>query len=70
MAELNFMNSESKALFGVFDGHGGREVAVYCGNHYADILSEKKQLIQTKGTEEWLRSSFLDVDVQVAAAPG
>ena len=70
MAQLNFMNSESKSLFGVFDGHGGREVAVYCGNHYADILSQKKELIQSKGIEEWLRRSFLDVDVAVATDDG
>jgi len=28
------MNDPNKALFGVFDGHGGREVAVYCNEEY------------------------------------
>jgi len=30
VANLKFMGNDKKALFGVFDGHGGREVAVYC----------------------------------------
>lgn len=34
LVDLKFMENENKALFGVFDGHGGREVAIYCGNHY------------------------------------
>ena len=35
------MDRPEKSLFGVFDGHGGREVAVYCGNHYRKILADK-----------------------------
>lgn len=27
-------------LFGVFDGHGGAEVAKFCANHIADELAE------------------------------
>jgi len=30
IANPEFMNNPEKAVFGVFDGHGGREVAVYC----------------------------------------
>ena len=46
------MNNENKALFGVFDGHGGREVAVYCGDHYGDILKDKKSVIEETDTRE------------------
>jgi len=30
IANPKFLGNEDKAVFGVFDGHGGREVAVYC----------------------------------------
>lgn len=30
IANPKYSGDENKAVFGVFDGHGGREVAVYC----------------------------------------
>ena len=38
VANSKFNNNENEALFGVFDGHGGREVAVFSNNHYEEIL--------------------------------
>jgi len=38
VANIKFLDNPNKALFGVFDGHGGREVAVYCNMHYESIL--------------------------------
>ena len=38
VANGKFNNNENEALFGVFDGHGGREVAVFSNKHYEDIL--------------------------------
>jgi serine/threonine protein phosphatase PrpC len=37
---LNFHNDSSKklTLFGVFDGHGGREVALYTEAHLENAL--------------------------------
>ena len=58
------------SFFGVFDGHGGREVAIYCGNHYSNILAEQRKLIDEESTAEWLRRSFLDVDTALRAADG
>ena len=49
------MDSEDKALFGVFDGHGGREVAVYCNKHYEDILKRDHDKFKSEETQEWLR---------------
>jgi protein phosphatase 1G len=64
------MENENKALFGVFDGHGGREVAIYCGNHYGQILTDQSKLIDEESTAEWLRRSFLDVDTALRTEPG
>lgn len=64
------MDNENKALFGVFDGHGGREVAIYCGNHYVDILQDQRKLIDEESTAEWLRRSFLDVDTALRTEGG
>lgn len=52
----------------MFDGHGGREVAIYCGNHYREILQEKQGTQDS--IEEWLRRSFLDVDVALRTDEG
>lgn len=70
LVDLNFLSNENKSLFGVFDGHGGREVAVYCGDHYADILSGKTSVIDEVSIEEWLRRSFLDVDTALRTEEG
>jgi serine/threonine protein phosphatase PrpC len=64
------LNSSEKALFGVFDGHGGREVAVYCHNEYEKILDNSKDDINKVGEEEWLRKSFLKVDDQLRTPLG
>jgi protein phosphatase 1G len=39
IADPKFNNDDNIALFGVFDGHGGREVALYCGDYYKGILN-------------------------------
>ena len=39
-AHIAYINIESQgvSLFGVFDGHGGNEVAVFVKNHFKDEL--------------------------------
>jgi len=57
IANGEFMGKNS--LFGVFDGHGGREVAVWSRRHYEDVLNK----IEDKDDKrEWMRQSFLRVD--------
>lgn len=53
---------KDKALFAVFDGHGGREVAVYCAEHYQDILEGTRDVINMESEKEWLRQSFMKFD--------
>jgi serine/threonine protein phosphatase PrpC len=54
----------------VFDGHGGREVAIYCKHNYENILTDKKDDISGKGEKEWLRESFLRVDESIRTEKG
>lgn len=54
VANAKFNNNDNEALFGVFDGHGGREVAVYSNKHYEEILNKEIKLQQTD-VKEWLR---------------
>ena len=61
MANAKFNNNINEALFGVFDGHGGREVAVYSKGHYEDILTKDLKKHE-KDVREGLRVSFLNVD--------
>lgn len=56
----------SKALFGVFDGHGGGEVAAYVKRHFEDILTgnDKYKAAEFK---EGMRTAFLQVDEKLLA---
>lgn len=38
MAQLNFNSREDVAFFGVYDGHGGAQVAKFCAMHMPDEL--------------------------------
>lgn len=53
-------------MFGVFDGHGGREVAQYCKAHWLDILQDREEF-KNENYLESLRLSFLGVDEKLNA---
>jgi len=50
------------ALFGVFDGHGGKEVAKFCAKHIAEALTATDEYKQGNYGEA-LRRTYLDMDV-------
>ena len=59
---MSFGKREKKhALFGVFDGHGGREVACYTKAHLENIISDEEHFRNGDYTEG-LRQSFLEID--------
>jgi serine/threonine protein phosphatase PrpC len=64
ISELEFRDGQS--VFGVFDGHGGREVAQYCKKHFLDILAECEEY-KADNHLEGLRLSFLKVDEKLQA---
>ena len=49
-------------MFGVFDGHGGGEVARYSKRHFEDGLRNIEEF-KKENYLEGLRKGFLDVDV-------
>ena len=48
-------------MFGVFDGHGGGEVAKYTKAHFEELLFDVEEYKQSD-FKEGLRKSFLKVD--------
>ena len=53
-------------MFGVFDGHGGGEVARYVKRHFENGLKEIEEF-KKENYQEGLRLGFLDVDVRLNA---
>lgn len=48
-------------IFGVFDGHGGREVALYVKDKYVEELT-KLQSFKNKDYKNALKESFIKID--------
>lgn len=52
-------------LFGVFDGHGGKEVAQFTEQHFQKILENNPDFKKGNYTEA-LKKSFHDMDQKVS----
>lgn len=50
-----------QSLFAVFDGHGGKEVALYCSRHLGDVLKTDNNFRQGE-IGRGLQNSFLKID--------
>jgi len=61
-AELDF--DEKTGLFGVFDGHGGCDVAMYVAIHIAKVLHETDSYKSGK-FEKALKDTFMELDKNV-----
>ena len=51
--ENKFMN-----IFGIFDGHGGREVPKYLSSHFLDFLNENKNFVAGKYKDAFSETFF------------
>ena len=60
---MNF--TQGQHLFGVFDGHGGQEVAKFTKKCYPSILKDEGLFTSQEDIKEGLRRSFLNVDVAI-----
>ncbi|XP_039270677.2 protein phosphatase 1G-like [Styela clava] len=55
----SFENNSS--LFGVYDGHGGSEVAMYCALHFSDVLKDLHAYKEGR-YEDALKETFMSLD--------
>lgn len=69
VSNCKYGGTEDTCIFGVFDGHGGREVAIYTEKHYENLLTRTSNM-KKESHAEWLRRSFLDIDVELRTPQG
>lgn len=55
---------EETAMFAVYDGHGGEEVALYCSKYLPDIIKQQKAYKDGK-LQKALEDSFLAIDCHI-----
>ena len=61
--------ADNMMLFGVFDGHGGKEVAEFVSRHLpSELLSNRD--FQSKNYEQALKTSFLRMDELIRSTEG
>lgn len=60
---------KNTSLFAVFDGHGGKEVAVFCSRHFGEEL-KKCPSYKMKNYEQALIDTFLKMDEMVDTVKG
>mmetsp|Transcript_24982 Transcript_24982/g.59455 ORF Transcript_24982/g.59455 Transcript_24982/m.59455 type:complete len:278 (-) Transcript_24982:1750-2583(-) len=65
MCRLWLADKEDVGLFGVFDGHGGQEVALFCAKYLADEL-QKTDAFRRKEYASALEQTFRQLDRMVA----
>jgi len=56
------LNGDAKSnVFGVFDGHGGKEVAIYVKKHFTEELLKNKSF-KTSNFKQAMIENFLKMD--------
>ncbi|KAM6977366.1 protein phosphatase 1G [Aplochiton taeniatus] len=55
---------EDTAMFAVYDGHGGEEVALYCSKYLPDVIKEQKTYKDGK-LQKALEEAFLAIDSKI-----
>ena len=55
------------SLFAVFDGHGGREVAQFCGKYFGGELKKNPKYANKTNLKEALEETFFKLDEMIAS---
>lgn len=63
--EIDLPNQQKGMLFGVFDGHGGKEVAEFAKSHFEGVLKGLNEF-KSGDYNEALKQAFLKTDEQVS----
>ena len=58
-----------EAFLGVFDGHGGKEVAIYCGKHILEVLRDN-MAFRAGDIESALTETFFKLDENMLTSAG
>jgi protein phosphatase 1G len=61
-----FDPEKPSSLFGVYDGHGGREVSAIVAKHFPEVLRHNEKF-QLGDFESALRSAYLEIDTKLLA---
>lgn len=69
ITRMNIGPSKDTQLFGVFDGHGGTEVAVYVGNHFTEEFLKNENYLKND-IQTALEENFLKMDQLMLEKPG
>ncbi|KAF4716354.1 hypothetical protein FOZ63_029843 [Perkinsus olseni] len=59
--QLAFDGKDNEGLFAVFDGHGGKEVALFCARHFPKCISSLEDY-QRGDVKEAMRKAYLKLD--------
>jgi len=62
--------SEVEVMIGLFDGHGGREVAQYCANHLQDAVSAMSMYKNGEDLGHCLREALMRLDCSLLTKIG
>ena len=69
MTSLDIGPNKDTNLFGIFDGHGGREVALYVGHHFAEELIKNENFLNND-IKTALESNYLKMDEMMLSESG
>lgn len=61
MTKLRLSGQDDTAFFGVFDGHGGAQVARFCAKHMPDIFINSDHF-RNGDIKQALVSTYLEID--------
>ena len=68
---INFPNNDNcKALFAIFDGHGGSSVSEYLCKNYINIFLKLCEKFENKNYEKIFQKSFYSLDEEIKKIPG
>ncbi|RKP09281.1 phosphatase 2C-like domain-containing protein [Thamnocephalis sphaerospora] len=69
--QLDFNGVPGQGFFGLFDGHGGKSAAEWCGEHFHETLEScLAESLGAKPVVEILESAFLQADGKLAENKG
>ena len=69
LTDLDIGTKKDTQLFGVFDGHGGREVALFVGHHFTEELL-KNPNFQKNDIKTALEENYLKMDEMMLEKEG